>query len=133
MGIALPCGIMIGALLGVLAALLGVGGPNPVLVGAVFAVCLAAPSTMLVYLFVVDRSTMRGAAERPEESVEAGWYEKAAAGALTDIVLVAGVTATVLSFVPEKFAFEPGLLLAGVITLAFVSVAARYLLQRRRG
>jgi hypothetical protein len=133
MAIALPCGIVIGALLGVLAAVLGVGGSSPVLVGAVFAVCLAPPSAMLVYLFVVDRSTLTGAAERPEESVEAGWYEKAAAGALTDIVLVAGITATVLSFIPEKFVLDPGLLLAGVVALAFVSVAVRYLLQRYRG
>lgn len=133
MAVALPCGIVLGALLGVLAALLGVGGSDPALVGAVFAVCLAFPSTMLVYLLVVDRSTMTGAADRPEESVEAGWYEKAAAGALTDIVLAAGATATVLSFIPEKFALDPGLMLAGVVASAFVSVAVRYLLQRHRG
>lgn len=133
MTVAIPCGLVIGALLGLLAASLGAGGSSPALVGTVFALCLAAPSTMLVYVCVVDRSTMEGAAERPEESVESGWYDKAAAGALTDIVLVAGVIATVLAFIPTKFSLDPGLLLAGVIGLAFVSVAARYLLQRHRG
>lgn len=133
MAIAVPSGAALGALLGFLAASLGVGGSTPVLVGAVFALCLAFPSTMLVYVLVVDRSTLTGAAERPEESVESGWYDKAAAGALTDVVLVLGVTATVLAFIPTKLSLDPGLVLAGVICVAFVSVAVRYLLQRLRG
>lgn len=133
MAIAIPCGVAIGALLGLLAASLELGGTSALLVGAVFAVCLTFPATMLVYIFVVDRSTLEGATERPEESVESGWYEKAAAGALTDIILVAGVTGTVLAFLPTKFALEPGLMLTGVICVAFLSVGVRYLLQRHKG
>jgi nucleoside permease NupC len=133
MAIAVPCGMVLGALLGLLAASLGAGGSSPVLTGAVFALCLAFPSTLLVYVLVVDRSTMAGAAEKPEESVESGWYDKAAAGALHDVVLVAGVTASVLAFLPEKFLLDPGLLLAGVVGLCFASFAVRYLLLQRRG
>lgn len=133
MTVAAPGGVLISALLGWLAASLGVGGTSPILTGAVFALCLSFPSTMLVYVLLVDRSTLAGATERPEESVESGWYDKAAAGAVTDVVLVAGVTATVLAFIPTKFAVDPGLLLSGVVGLAFVSVAIRYLLQRHRG
>lgn len=132
MAIALPCGTVIAALLGLLAATLRIGEPNPFIIGVVFVVCFIPPATMLVYILIVDRSTMKGAAERPEESVESGWYDKAAAGALTDIVIVAGITATVLSFIPDKLALEPGLLLAGVICLAFVSVGVRYLIQQHR-
>ncbi|WP_146065604.1 hypothetical protein [Arthrobacter pityocampae] len=132
--VAAPSGIVIGAVLGLLAASLGVGGSaSPILVGVVFALCLAFPSTMLVYILVVDRSTMAGAAERPEESVESAWYDKAAAGALTDIILVAGLAAAVLSFLPARYSVDPGLLLAGVLGFASLSVAVRYLLQRLRG
>ncbi|THJ64605.1 hypothetical protein E8P82_14630 [Arthrobacter echini] len=132
MAIALPCGTVIAALLGLLAAMLRIGESNPLVIGVVFAVCFIFPATLLVYILVVDRSTMKGAAERPEESVEFGWYDKAAAGALGDIVVVAGITALVLSFIPDKFALDPGLLLAGVVCLAFVSVGVRYLIQRHR-
>lgn len=132
MAIALPCGTVIAALLGLLAATLRIGESNPLIVGVVFTMCLIFPATMLVYILVVDRSTMEGAAERPEESVEFGWYDKAAAGALGDIMIVAGITATVFSFIPHKFAVEPGLLLVGVICLAFISVGVRYLIQRHR-
>ncbi|MUK01473.1 hypothetical protein GM708_05755 [Vibrio cholerae] len=59
MAIAVPCGMVLGALLGLLAASLGAGGSSPVLTGAVFALCLAFPSTLLVYVLVVDRDDGR--------------------------------------------------------------------------
>lgn len=131
--IAIPCGVMIAVLLGVVTASFSGGASSPALVGAVFALCLAVPSTLLVYVLVVDRSTMQGATDRPEESVESGWYDKAAAGALTDLVLLAGVTGTVLAIIPTKFPVDASLVLAGVVGVAFASVALRYLAQRHRG
>jgi hypothetical protein len=53
--------------------------------------------------------------------------------AMTDVVLIAGVIATVLAFIPTKFSLHPGPMLVGVVSLCFGSFAVRYLLLQRRG
>lgn len=133
MGVAIPAGLALGAVLGLVAVWLGVAGPDPVIGGTVYAVLLALPTTSLVYVLVVDRTTMVGATERPEESVESGWYDRAAAGAFSDIVIVAGLGATALAFIPADLSVDPMLLLVGVIIVSFASFALRYLLLQRKG
>ncbi len=133
MAIAIPSGVTLGAVVGLLSVLIGLTGPHPVLGGVVFALCLTVPATLLVYILVVDRNTLDGAAERPDDSIESRWYERAAAGAFTDIILVIGVGATVLAFISTDFFVDLKLVLPAVIGVCFASFGIRYLLLRRRG
>jgi len=133
LAVAIPIGLILGIALGVLAVGLGVAGTDPVMGGIVFSLCLSAPTTALAYALMVDRDSLAGAAESPEDSVESGWYEQAAAGALTDIVALAGVTALILTYIPGDQSVDPSLLLIGVVGVAFASVGIRYFLARRSG
>src|SRR5690606_20913737 len=47
---------------------------------------------------IVDRTTLRGAVEKPDQTVEARWMASAQSGALTDLVTVVGITVAVLAF-----------------------------------
>ena len=133
MALALPGGVVLGAAGGLLAVQTGVAGADPLIGFLVFALCLTMPGTALVYLLVVDRRTIVGAAERPDDSVEAGWYEKAAAGSFTDLILALGITSTVLAFLPEAFVVDLVLVLPAVLVLCAVSFGVRYLVQQGRG
>ncbi|MCQ1957478.1 hypothetical protein NNX39_13330 [Arthrobacter sp. zg-Y826] len=116
-----------------LSVLLGITDPNPALGFWVFFACIPMPAVALVYLLVVDRNTLIGATERPDDSVESGWYEKAAAGSFTDLILLLGVAATVLAFVPMDFSVDLKLVLPAMIALGFASFGIRYLVLRRKG
>ncbi|WP_146362229.1 hypothetical protein [Arthrobacter yangruifuii] len=130
LAVAVPSGMILGGAAGLLAVLAGVSGPSPVLGFAVFAVFFASPAAGLVYVLVVDRSTLAGAPARPDDSVEAGWLDKAAAGSFTDLVLVLGITATVLAFIPREFPVDLKLVLPAVILLGFACFGIRYLVLR---
>ncbi|MCQ2001041.1 hypothetical protein [Arthrobacter zhaoxinii] len=133
LAIAVPGGLALGAAGGLLAILAGAAGSHPVPGFWVFAVCLAMPAAVLMYLVVVDRDTLDGALERPDDSVESGWYDKAAAGSFTDLVLVLGIAATVLAFIPRDFPVDLKLALPAVLVLCFASFGIRYVVLRRRG
>lgn len=130
--VALPAGILLGAGSGWLAAALGIGRSNPVLAFVIFAACLVLPATALVYAVVVDRNTVRGATERPGESVEEQWYGKAAAGSFADLILGLGAAATVLAFIPAEPAVSLKFVLPAILAACFASFGIRYLLLRLR-
>ncbi|MCQ1987100.1 hypothetical protein [Arthrobacter sp. zg-Y844] len=113
--------------------LAGISGSNPALGFWVFAACIAMPAVALVYVLVVDRNTLIGATERPDDSVESGWIDKAAAGSFMDLIMVLGVAATVLAFIPKDFSVDLKLILPAVIALGFASFGIRYLVLRRKG
>lgn len=131
--IAVPCGLALGAAGGLLSVLLGITDPNPALGFWVFFACIAMPAVALVYLLVVDRNTLIGATERPDDSVESGWIDKAAAGSFMDLILVLGVAATVLAFIPRELVIDLKLVLPAVIALGFASFGIRYLVLRWKG
>lgn len=133
MAVALPCGLLLGAGGGWLAVVTGVSEATPVLVFWVFTSLLMMPATLLVYAAIVDRSTMEGAVERPDDSIEAGWYDKAASRSFTDLILVLGVAGTVLAFIPEDVTVSLKLVLPAVLILCAALFGVRYLLQRRNG
>ena len=133
MALAVPAGLLLAAALGGLSVLSGIMDSNPLLGGLIFALCLAMPAVALVYAVVVDRSTLEGAADRPEESVESGWYDRAAAGAFTDVILVAGVAATVLAFIPADLFVDLKLVLPAILAACFIFFGIRYLIIKRRG
>lgn len=133
MSVAIPSGLLAGVALGVACVWSGLAAPVSLLGVAALAVCLAMPVVMLVWVLVVDRSTLQGAAERSEESIEARWYARAAAGAQTDVIFVAAVSALVLTLVPGGEEIDARLALLGVVAASFLSFSLRYQVLRRKG
>lgn len=131
--IAVPAGILLGSAAGWVSVLAGVGGPYPVVGFVAFTLCLTLPGVALVFALVVDRDTLEGAAEHPDDSVESGWYDRATSRSFTDLILVLGLASIVLSFIPTEFAVDLKLVLPAVLLVCFLSFGVRYLLQRYRG
>lgn len=133
MAIAVPAGVLLAVAGGLLSVLVGVTAANPALGFWVFTACLTMPAVALVYVLVVDRDTLQGATERPDESIESGWYDKAASGSFMDLVAGLGITLIVLTFVPGDVSVDLDLVLAAVVVACFVSFGVRYLVLRRKG
>lgn len=129
--VAIPVGALVSSALAAVVVATGGAGSQPV-VGAVVIVALTlAPCVGFAWVAVVDRSTLRGTTEQPEQSVEARWFERATSGALTDTLLIVGLGTAVLAFTRVEI---PTLIaLAAVLLIAMGSVAVRYLAQQRRG
>lgn len=133
MAIAIPFGIVLGIAGGWLSVFIGVTGPNSILGFWVFASCLTMPAVALVFALIVDRKTLQGAPERPDDSIESGWYDKAASGSFTDLILVLGLTSVILAFVPRDFPVDLKLVLPSVLGVCFIAFGIRYLMLRRKG
>lgn len=86
-------------------------------------------SAGLGWVLLVDRSTLSGAVERPDDSIESAWYEKAAGGAFGDILLVGGLGAAVFAFM--KVEAPVSWCLSAVVLFAMLDIAARYLWQKK--
>lgn len=130
LAIAIPAGLVIALGIAVVVQLAGGMNSDPLIGIPVVALALS-PATMgAVYVFVVDRESIRGAVARPEESIESGWFEKAAAGSFTDILFVAGIGAAVAAF--TRWEAEVSLVLGGLLIVAFASFGIRYLLMKGR-
>ncbi|MGO3886688.1 MAG: hypothetical protein ACTJHU_10365, partial [Mycetocola sp.] len=93
-----------------------------------FTLCLSAPAIALVFAICVDRSTLAGAPDRPEESVESRWATTAASGAFADVVIAAGIG--IVATLVLRTQIDNSLLLAAVLLVAGVSVGVRYLIAR---
>lgn len=128
--IAVPLGLVLAAAAGALAGwAAGAAGAEVLLVAAVFALATALPMISAVWLAVVDRSTLRGALDRPEESVESSWFDRASQGAFTDTLTIAGLGTAAL-FVSR--AEVPGsYTLLAVVVVMMASFGIRYLVARR--
>lgn len=120
----LAAGVLLSAALGWLFMLLR-NGDHPLLAFAIMAVFTLPIAAVLAWAVLVDRSTLAGAIEKPEDSVESAWYEKAASGAFTDILLVGGLGCAALSFLGTEGTV--GLVLGSVIAFAMLDFGARYL------
>ena len=90
LSISLGIGAIASAGLGWLFQLLG-DAERPVLAFTLMAVSTLPVTTALGWAALVDRSTLMGAIEKPDDSIESVWYEKAAGGAFGDILLVGGL------------------------------------------
>lgn len=128
---AFPIGVVLAIGIGALTIATGVAGPWPLLGGAAFAFVTAWPCFGLVWAFVVDRETLRGAIDKPEQSVESAWYSAAASSAFTDVLLIVGLGTAAVAFTGVEL--PTALILTIVIVVAMGAFAVRYLVQRRRG
>lgn len=120
----LAAGVLLSGALGWLFMVLR-NGDRPLLAFAVMAVFTLPVAAVLAWAVLVDRATLAGALEEPEDSVESAWYEKAASGAFTDILLVGGLGCAALSFLGTEG--TAGLILGSVVAFAMLDFGARYL------
>lgn len=128
--LAAPIGLALAAALGALAGWAAAPtGADVLLVAVVFALATALPMVSAVWLLVVDRSTVRGALDRPEESIESSWLDRASQGAFTDTLTIAGLGTAAL-FVSGADIPGSWTLLA-VVVVMMASFGIRYLVARR--
>ena len=134
--VSLVAGVVIALLIGAaaygLASSQGDADPRfPAVMGAVMAASALPVGAALAWLFLVDRTTLRGAVRDTEETVEGRWLEKAQSGAFGDLLVMLGLG----TFVVALAGWQPSLPLvgAGLLLFAGASVAVRYALQKRRG
>ena len=132
LAIAIPVDILIAAAASLIGLASGVIPDKIALLGtAVLALCLSAPCIALVYALVVDRSTLRDATERPEESVETRWLDQASEGAFRDTILITGLALTGIALAGLRF--DAMWALMGVLVVALLSCGIRYLIAKRQG
>ena len=124
----LAVGLGISSCLGALYAWLGETGEEWMRFVIVAVVTLPV-SVMLPWALLVDRSSLKGAIDRPEDSVEARWYSKAAEGTMHDVLITVGIGAALFSF--TQLQVNRGVLLIVFGTLVMADFGVRYLLAKR--
>ncbi|MFS0865999.1 hypothetical protein AB3M83_01520 [Microbacterium sp. 179-B 1A2 NHS] len=129
MSLAIPIGLVLAAAAGLITAAM-TDAPSPLLTGFAVGAATIPAFVALVWVPIVDRDTLRGAIERPEESVEGAWYDRAAQGAFTDTLLVTGIATSALAITGARI--DAVLALMGVLIVAMASCGIRYLIARRR-
>jgi hypothetical protein len=128
---AVPVGILLAALVAAAATLAGFSPQRPLLGAAIVAALTVLPLCALAWAFLVDRDSLKGAAARPEESVESRWYDASAAGAFHDQLIVAGLGTAVLFLAPLEI--DGSVALLAVTVAGMLSMGVRYTVSRRRG
>lgn len=132
MAVAVPAGLLLAIGVGALTLLTDVAEDEQALiVAAVFAFVMSWGFIGLIWAMIVDRSTLRGAIDRPDDSVETKWLNAAMPGALGDTVLLTGLTLAVVSI--AGIALDGTWALIGVVWIAFFSTFVRYLMAKKRG
>ncbi|MGQ5586231.1 hypothetical protein ACUJ8O_07010 [Micrococcus sp. EWR3.9.1] len=134
--VSLVAGVVIALLIGAaaygLASSQGDADPRfPAVMGAVMAASALPAGAALAWLFLVDRTTLRGAVRDTEETIEGRWLERAQSGAFGDLLVVLGLGTFVVALAGWQLSLP--LVGAGLLLVAGASVAVRYALQKRRG
>lgn len=129
---AIPLGLALAVGAGAITLWTGVArGELALLIAAVFAVIMAPGLVGLVWAFIVDRSTVKGAIDKPDESVESKWLNSAMSGALSDTVTVTGLGLATIAI--TGFDFDVLWALTGVLLIAIFSTFVRYVMAMKRG
>ncbi|WP_218220011.1 hypothetical protein [Nesterenkonia sp. Act20] len=97
---------------------------RPILAFALMVTLTLPTAAALGWALLVDRATLIGAADKPEDSIESTWYDKAASGAFGDILLVGGLGAGgfALTWIEGPLTWA----LSGLVLFAMLDFAARY-------
>ncbi|QUW18274.1 hypothetical protein [Agrococcus sp. Marseille-Q4369] len=96
---------------------------------AIVAVVTLPVSAMLPWALLVDRSSLKGSIERPEDSIESRWYAKAAEGTMHDVLITVGIGAALFSF--TQLQVNTGILLIVLGTMVMADFGVRYQLAKR--
>lgn len=91
----------------------------------ILAACLAGPLIGLVWVLIVDRSSLPGATAHPEQAVEHHWHSLAATNTFLITVAAAGIGAAVTSGVVS-------FVLAGIVVFEFLVYGVSYLWAKHR-
>ncbi|WP_406713279.1 hypothetical protein QEV65_03030 [Trueperella pyogenes] len=121
--------VPVGALLAIGAAVFRVAvnptGPYRWAAVAILAACLAGPLIALVWMLIVDRSSLPGATAHPEQAVEHHWHSLAATNTFLITIAAAGIGAAVTSGVVS-------FVLAGIVVFEFLVYGVSYLWAKHR-
>lgn len=98
---------------------------RPTLAFAIMAIVTLPVTVTLGWAVLIKRSTLAGAIDKPDDSIESAWYEKAASGAFGDILIVGGLGLAGFAF--TRLEVPVSLILLAVVLLAMLDFAARYL------
>ena len=132
MAVAIPAGLILAAGVGALTLLTGVSqGEQALIIAGVFTLIMSWGLIGLIWALVVDHSSLRGALDRPDESIESKWLEAAMAGALCDTIMLTGFALATL--VITGFELDVTWALIGVVWVAFFSTIVRYHMAKKRG
>ena len=129
-GPAVGIGVVVSAVLAGLALMVS-SSPEPGLLAVVTAAVVLPVGVALGWGIMVDRSSISGAVDRPEESVESRWWDQAASGALMDGFAMIGLGAGAIALTGVEVAADTVLMALWV--LLSVDVGIRYLVARRAG
>lgn len=102
---------------------------TPGLLAVVTGVMTLPVGVALGWAIQVDRTSITGAVERPEESVESRWLEQAAFGALFDGFAMIGLGTGAIAITGVEVAAD--VVLIALWVLLTVDVTVRYLVARR--
>lgn len=97
---------------------------EPLLAFAVVVAITLPVSFIGSWALLVDRSTVIGALERPDDSVENVWIDKASAGAFGDLIISLGLALIVFSILDVQL--DVGTTLLIILLVAMADVAIRY-------
>ncbi|WP_245792517.1 hypothetical protein [Bowdeniella nasicola] len=121
--------VPVGALLAIGAAVFRVAanptGPYRWAAVAILAACLAGPLIALVWMLIVDRSSLPGATAHPEQAVEHHWHSLAATNTFLITIAAAGIGAAVTSG-------NVSFVLAGIVVFEFLVYGISYLWAKHR-
>ena len=99
--LAIPAGLVIATVIGIVlqsAPIFPHNTMNAWLRALLIGACVAPASIALVWMVVVDRSTIPGALPHPEHSVECTWYDQAAKDSFHFLLAGTGLGAALTSF-----------------------------------
>lgn len=129
-GPAVGIGVVVSAVMAGLALMVS-SSPEPGLLAVVTAAVVLPVGVALGWGIMVDRSSISGAVDRPEESVESRWWDQASSGALMDGFAMIGLGAGAIALTGVEVAADTVLMALWV--LLSVDVGIRYLVARRAG
>lgn len=126
--VSLTIGALVSAGLGGLFLVLG-NTANPLLAFCLVVVATLPVTAVLGWAVLVDRSTLAGAIDKPDDSIESAWYDKAASGAFGDILIVGGLSAGGLGLARIEAPLTWAL--SALVLFAMLDFAVRYLWLKR--
>ncbi len=122
-------GLLVAAGIGLLAGALGEPGQFWLRAG-VFAACTLGPACGLGWLLLVAGSTGPDAVARPEETVEQLWWQRSAAAAFLDLLVVSALVLTALAVTDLRL--DAVTVLTGLVVLGLADVTDRMAVLHRR-
>lgn len=126
---AIPLGLAVAVVLGSVQVLTNPDGPLRWVGVLIFAVFVAPCAIALVWAALVDRRTLPGAVERPEESVENTWYTSAAADSFHIMLAASGLGAFLTSlWLPPEVSWT----LMAVFVIGAISCGTCFLFRKSR-